>query len=195
MPRWVWLSLTSLVAILALASLAPAAPVNYQESVSGDLPQVQPFHVFTLDNGVNTISGTIGFLSYTGGGTGFFDFDPFSLVVPTDLAVTSASLSVPSITGNMMSAQWNLIPGLDDHGTVQERFLVNTPGSYTATTTPLPAGSFTVVHYSMTGLSNVTNTANYTFTFNVAAAPEPASLGLLALATLSLPRPRRRPSA
>jgi hypothetical protein len=50
---------SSAVVLLALASAGLAAPVNYDESVDGDLDQSNP-PVFTLDMGVNTWTGTIG---------------------------------------------------------------------------------------------------------------------------------------
>jgi hypothetical protein len=50
-----WCALAS----LALASASVAAPVNYNESIDGDLNQASP-PTFQLENGVNVWIGTIG---------------------------------------------------------------------------------------------------------------------------------------
>jgi hypothetical protein len=192
MPRWVWFSLTFLVATLALASLAPAAPVNYQESVSGDLPDkpgsepaLLTGYTFDFDVGTNTISGTCGFNIPANTS----DFDCFAFVVPAGLQVTSASVTD---SGTAAVIDWKLRTGdYAREGSLLQDISLGVPGSKgVAAAGRSPDTPYNICGESISSNSSIT-TVNYTFTFNVSPVPEPASLGLLALATLSL-RPRRR---
>src|SRR6266540_3135171 len=64
---------------------AAATPLSYSEAVSGDLIEVLTAPtVFTLDVGVNTVSGTFGFNPEA-------DFDSFAFSVPVGMVVTNIS--------------------------------------------------------------------------------------------------------
>jgi hypothetical protein len=90
--------------------------------------------------------------------------------------------------------EWYLFPGLAwDTAHLREDLYLDTPGSLTFTSPPLPAGDYSFFHRDMEGITIYPVTADYTFTLNVSAVPEPASLGLLALATVLAPPTRRRP--
>lgn len=69
-------TLASLATAVALVAPVQATPIAYSEEVSGDLPSALSTKLF-LGNGLNTISGTIGF-----GTTGGYDSDSLVLLYP-----------------------------------------------------------------------------------------------------------------
>jgi hypothetical protein len=197
MPRWISSSLAFLVVTLALASLAPAGPVHYQESISGDLSNNgdTPLTLFKFDTGANTISGTTGVSTTTKAPFTVSDPDAFAFIVPAGLQVTTANVSIPTKTGDIAMTTWNLFAGSAEPagGTPVQGIDVPVTGSVTLSATPLSAGTYNITQTSW--LANPPATANYTFTFNVATIPVPnaALLGLLGLPIVALaPRSRRR---
>src|SRR5262245_16322031 len=70
--------------------LAVAVPVNYQESVSGDLPESgMPLPTFTFDIGLNTVSGRFGTdISYGA------DFDSFAFTIPPGMQLTAGRVDL-----------------------------------------------------------------------------------------------------
>jgi hypothetical protein len=80
------LKASALAAALLVAASAAAAPLAYDEGVSGDLA---PFPVtsLSLDTGVNTVTGSLSF----SGGAGLSDFDGFLFALPTGGQVDSIS--------------------------------------------------------------------------------------------------------
>jgi hypothetical protein len=183
-----WLSFGVALGFAAgLTSSASAAPITYIESVGGDLSGLTPA-VFTLDEGLNTVSGTTGFTSPTN------DFDSFAFIVPEGLQVNSIKVIIPEISGDFVDAIWGLYQGGTglNQGTRLQFVTVPAPGSSTVSSMPLPADSynFSATRNDFTG-SPVS--ADYTFIIDVAPVPEPTtSLSLLTIAALAIPRRHRR---
>jgi|SRR6185437_1182205 len=151
-----------------------AAPVDYLESISGDLSQGGPWHAFTFDVGVNTISGSIGLT----------DADNFLFTVPDGMTITSASAELTDAqtgTGDIIYAEWDLDTGkIVGLGTRIQEFRVPSPGSV-AISTPINPGTYNIDQASLrTSDFDITTTSDYTFSFTV--IPEPASLCAVALA-------------
>jgi len=77
--------------LLLTGAVAPAtaAPISYVESVSGDLATALPAPtVFTLDAGVNTVSGTLAFTQADG-----LERDSFAVSVPVGMQLTSIAFA------------------------------------------------------------------------------------------------------
>src|SRR5262245_22180449 len=89
------------VSLFGFAIQALATPINYNEastpSGGGEFQYqfVSPTRSFTLDTGVNTISGTMGMITFA-----FPDFDGFGFTVPSGLQVDSLSLNFTDAVGN-----------------------------------------------------------------------------------------------
>jgi len=174
-----------LAAVLAsTASTAHAAPINYSESVSGDLPETTPPAVFTLDVGVNTVSGTCG---VTPSGN---DFDSFAFIVPATMQITSGNVVLTDASGEFISSSWALRSGsvVSTEGTLVGNLTCPSPGTVNYPGTPLGPDSYNMWNGTFTSLGGP-GTGKYTFTMIV--IPEPATLSLLTLATAAL-RSRRR---
>jgi hypothetical protein len=102
-----------MAAQLALfAPLSLAAPVAYDEFVSGDLSPVgQPATTLALDTGVNTIKGTMTFIDlvHADGSQEFvIDMDQVVLTLPLGLALYKASVETAftDVTGNTRTFEW-----------------------------------------------------------------------------------------
>ena len=174
----------------SVAAVASAAPVNYNESTDGDLKTYDGvLPTFTLDSGVNLISGTISF-----DGVNQSDYDSFAFVVPSNLSVVGGSIALNETDGTAALASnfWVFSSdSTEDGSSTRLAFYAVQPGLPVT----LPALTARTYDFSNTG-RGFTNgarafTANYTFTLVVAPVPEPAALGGLAAAGLLLSRRRR----
>jgi hypothetical protein len=165
----------------AWSSPSSAAPLNYNESASGDIGSVNPLVTFTLGPGVNTISGIIG--DADSANPPPVDFDSFAFVVPAGLRVTAGQLTMSDVAGNLIENRWVLYRGLDQTMPIQD-FQQPTPGSSAFTVLPLGPDAYHLLNLQMTGIG----LSSYTFSMTV--VPEPASLALLAPVVL-LARRRR----
>ena len=166
------------VAILAAGSVL-AAPISYQESVGGDLPDLaDAVSIFVLDLGSNTVSGQI---------SSEVDFDNFAVEIPVGMRLDSITLQ--------------------GTGTVQMQYMLAQGFTSKAASVDYVAPAIvTLTHLSAPGTYLVRQVRNaspkgfgptdYTWTFNVssttAATPEPASIGLAGMALLGLIAARRR---
>jgi hypothetical protein len=86
---------------LLVAPLATrSAPINYDESASGDIsPDIASgsLTLFTLGVGVNTVAGRHG-SEYDGGDSVTGDSDPFNFVIPVGARLTTLSISWANTT-------------------------------------------------------------------------------------------------
>ena len=178
-PIWV------LFAILFIGLVFPAgaAPINYDESISGDLPYSAPsgfpLTTFTFDVGTNIITGTATASRTT------IDMDSFAFIVPTGMQVVRVGLVAVDAGDNTLlnSLDWVLNEGSVNFnsGTFVTRLSVSSPGSAEYT------GILGPETYNMTGggygYSNQGGMGKYTFTFDVnsTAIPEPSALALLVI--------------
>jgi len=91
------------------------APINYSETVSGDLGTAFPAPVLMFDLGSNIVSGTL-FNDFSG----FGDLDAFAFSIPTGAQLTSVSYSwnvgPTPVTGapNVTYVRWLLGDGNTD---------------------------------------------------------------------------------
>jgi hypothetical protein len=172
------------LALILVVFTASAAPIAYSEAVSGDLPNTGVLPTFTLDFGINTISGTYGQDANEND-----DFDGFAIIVPSGLSVLFGDITLTDNTGDMITATWRLSSGsnLANGGTPIADLTTNSPG-----TTVIPVLVADTYNFTQAGFTNtpeVSETGNYTFTFVV---PEPASLALFSMAPVVLLRRSRK---
>jgi hypothetical protein len=175
-----------MLAMVGLARPASATPINYQESVSGDLPTslpAAPAFVFLLDVGVNTVSGTSHF-NVDGA-----DGDSFAFTIPVGMELTNISYAFvrggDATSGSLFYELDNgnapvSSPALGSQSI--DLFGAN-PVVVFASGLPLGAGTYGVSHESVTKNPAGGWTDAYTWSLTVASTdapvPEPASLALL----------------
>jgi hypothetical protein len=165
----------------SVASVASAATVLWDESTHGDLsPLWGTAEAFMLGEGTSTLSGTF---SAPSSGPTEGDLDTFWIGIPDHLKLTSASVAISDVTGDVVSTAWVILSPDHNHHLGDVSTLV--PGS-----DPFPAlasGIYIIEHVGANG----TGTAAYTFTFELEPIPEPASLSLLGFGSLALLARRR----
>jgi hypothetical protein len=177
--------LAAALVILTVVSTASANPVAFSETDGGDLSNFpSPLRTFTLDVGVNTVSGTFGT-------TSTLDFDSFAFIVPSGMSVTAGNIALADAVGDMAYAEWRL--RLDsvvyEGGLLFDTLVPDSPGSDAIVffALPLAPGTYDMWHKSYT-YNGSASTASYTFSLNV--VPEPATVGLIALPAVGLVRRR-----
>ncbi|CAN5314979.1 hypothetical protein BH11PSE10_BH11PSE10_20630 [soil metagenome] len=189
------ISAFGLAALLSFGS-ASAGRVTYDEAVSGDLNAALP-HTFTLSAGVNTISGTTGIYRNSSAEGFSVDWDPFGLVVPTGMTVTTARLVMAPVYGVLAYPDWMVIK--DGDWTTPQEFRVNYDYPVHVEQlldVDLSPASYYFHHSSMGG--QLDSQYTYSFKFDAVAAaasvPEPSSLAasLAAFGALAVAQRRRR---
>jgi hypothetical protein len=190
-----------------LSGAAAAAPLHYDESVSGDLPRA-PTDAFLFDVGANTISGNTYLFVLEPGCQHFcVDFDSFAFVLPERVQLAGISLSFTLAADNVSKAQadYLLCAGLHgDQGSCLARLLGEQTVSYLdpspvgvdfGMTLPLAGAATYTIYANSLGIAPIDPTlpegwsADYTWTFRVAAIPGPGSLPLMITALLALAAP------
>ena len=175
-------ALSCLLAILA--TKAHTAPLNYDESIGGDLNN----QTLLLDAGVNTITG-----EWTAIFPQTVDRDPFRFTVPTNTQLTGVAYSFDD-------SGVSLSPG----GSLVTRFIISSdpgtlvipgtqsPQSYFNATLPLTEGTYqltqTVPQFGFPTATGDGGAIPYTWSFTVesTAVPVPAALWLFATGLIGL---------
>jgi hypothetical protein len=196
------------VATLACVTSAQAAPIMFQEAVSGDLPAEGLLPTFTLDLGVNTVSGTV---AYTMFGPGVprtvVDFDGFAFIVPAGTQVTNVSVVMTdSIDTKMSVGIWTLYRGSNiayTPGLFGElltcTFPFPSPTGPSSCSAQLSSGPLRAQVYNFNSWAVMPRgnsaTSDYTFSLTlspIATVPEPGSLALAGTVVTGLLARRRR---
>ena len=177
-----FLAIVSFASVMAVP--AAAVPITYVESIDGDLSVVDPLTVFTLDVGLNTVSGSFGSTEQD------TDFDSFAFIVPAGLQVVSGGVELLDLTGDITSTQWSLFSGstLVGVGSLVQNLAPSSPGSAPLTVLPLGPGSYNMSHvvFFFAG-TEPSNTASYQFTLDVQSeVPEPATWALLGVGLVAV---------
>lgn len=191
--------LKHVICFLALSlssTLVRAAPVHYDESVSGDIFVDAagfgigfPLMTFAFDVGTNTVSGSM----QVGDPPFPFDGDAFAFIIQDGATLVSAEISLVKTIGNAHVMSVNLRQGAAGWrlGTVIDSLSVNTPGVSNFDNVPQSSGVYQIDPTSMGYISPPGfGGLNYTMTFVV--VPEPSSFVLAALGLIGLVVWRRR---
>jgi hypothetical protein len=202
-----------LLASLLLAFIglpAVAAPLAYDEAISGDLG-FGAVTVLPLDVGTNTVKGRMHLYRFPNAAPASqidWDADPVELSLPAGQQITGFSISTSfnESIGNLASFEWSwyiVVDGLTSSVTCYA-FIAPYPGcpTYSQTGGPLFAGAsgngqrFLITHASGLLWNDINADSgawfDYTMTLNVAAVPEPTSSSLAVLACASMLMLKRR---
>jgi hypothetical protein len=161
--------------------LATAAPLNYSETISGDLPNLNPLPIFAFGVGLNTISGRLGSdLSGT-------DFDSFAFVVPVGMRLIASRVEMNDVQGDITHAFWRLHSGSAAYitGPLLAAYDPPSPG-IAELKAPLNPGLYNISNlgFGVFTTGSIASTANYVFTFTL--APEPSAFVLAATSLFAI---------
>ena len=200
--------LLSVALLGAQLGVAFAAPVNYAESVSGDLPSI-PSSAFAFDVGANAISGETHFTVNFGNTHFDVDRDSFAFIIPVGASLTGITLSFVTTPTNASKASADFGLCLDIEqcfsdpskvlGQQTANFLAASPEVFDfGGVLALGAGTYSLTELGLSIAPIVSADpvegwfADYTWTFNVVAIPEPGVLELVALGLVATVLTRRR---
>jgi hypothetical protein len=214
-----WLS-AALIAIAGFAGVtqpAVATPLNYNEAVSGDLPEDPPYPVLPLGVGVNTVTGTSDFDALPPAPLSA-DFDDFEFTVPAGTQLVSFGFT-SNVTSGSGSPTWMRIETFIDTSDAstalacEENWVINEPafssaclvppfapdGTF-ATVMPLDAGTYLLAMGQFAASNAGATDFSYTWTLTVQSIPEPSSTtallsGLITLGALRFTSRRKRRAA
>jgi hypothetical protein len=178
------------LALVVSGGTAAAAPVSYQESVGGDLAGFSPLTVFTLDAGINTISGRYGETSLTS-----FDWDSFAFLVPDGIVLDSVAVTISDAVNDPAQAFWGMFTGtVWNAGTLLGSLFPESPGA-SSFAGPFDAGSYNISVLGFGRAGTEPGLVDYTFSLtahSTAQVSEPSPLALLAAACIVCGIARRR---
>jgi hypothetical protein len=166
-----------------------AAPINYDEAISGDLRATSSILSSTLLDfgvGVNTVSGNMGSTSFSSDNDGFF------FILPDGSQIVSVSYWFGNINllpdTSLLVTRFNL---QTETRSINEYFNINiindtSPLSAFSSSPPIEADTYLMRGDGISHTSNGGGTWDYTWTFEVAAVPIPAAAWLFGSGLLSL---------
>jgi hypothetical protein len=171
------------------AGTATAATIHYDESVDGDIGWNNPWVLFPLGVGTNTVTGTVGLVPDA------WEFDTFTFSVPAGARLTQLDVALADVNGDVSWVDWVLAEYSTPERNILQILRVDSPGSGSFTAAlPLEAGTYSIGENSLAPLTVSWALTGYTFTFTV-EAPEPGSVIGVGLLAGALVRRRRRSGA
>lgn len=194
------------IAVMASTSIG-AAPLNYDESVSGDIPMNGSVMTLPIDLGTNTITGQM-HAFFIHPNEFYSDFDPIQLSLPDGLRVTGMSVTLANmqvVNIQNLAWQWSVLAGLPYQQTIDTCFVIVAPNPFCTDVAPTggplgiqqPVGATSfVIGQGASWLWDdfqqwSGSSFDYTLTITVAQVPEPSTL-ILALPVLAFALGRRR---
>ena len=184
--------LAVVIVLAACPVAAPAAPILYEESVSGDLSDAMPSAtVLAFDAGLNSVRGSL----YSG--VLAPDLDAFAFAVPAGLSLTAITYAFtlePDDGNTVATTSWGF--DLGNSGLPAELGVIEVdlfgPSAQTLFADVLPQGGglygfYNVAHGSTAGLDwSSTYQIDFVVREATTGVPEPASLLLLAAGLAAL---------
>jgi hypothetical protein len=181
----------AVVIVLATSPVA-AAPIVFDEAVSGDLSDAMPSPtVLAFDAGVNSVRGSL----YSG--VVAPDFDSFAFSIPAGLSLTAITYTFalePKAGETVAAAVWAFDVGNTglpaELGATQVDFFGPSPQSLFSSALPQDGGLYGFYNVSHSSTPGLGWTSTYQIDFMVretsTGVPEPASLALLAAGLIAL---------
>ena len=187
--RGVVCALGVLLAAASAQSLR-AAPITYDEAIDGDIGWNNPFKLFPLDLGVNTVTGTHGLM------TDGWDNDTFEVAVPAGARLVALDVVQTDADGDVNWVHWIFEVRAPQGTSLLEILRVPSPGTGSFAALPLEAGTYQLGNTGIAPVAAGPAVSGHALRFAVVPVPEPggvtAAAALLAVPSAARQRGRRR---